>query len=812
MRIIKTLFILVIVMGLQTVVAQTRHIEDFDKGWKFYLGDVSGAEAENFSDDSWRSLNVPHDWSIEGKFDPNSPATTSGGALTGGIGWYRKTFTVPIASKGKNLFIDFDGVYMNSEVWLNGHYLGRRPYGYSSFRYELTPFLKYGSNKNLIAVKVNNAPQPNSRWYSGSGIYRNVRLVTVGNLFIDHWGTCITTPVISQKSATAHIETKIKSKIGFQLPISVSTTIYGPAGNEIAHQKGSITSHTDTSATINQDLKIANPILWSIDHPNLYKSVTRLSSNGKEVDEYTTNFGIRYFEFDVDKGFSLNGHHLKINGVCDHHDLGCLGTAINERALQRQLEILKAMGCNAIRTSHNPPAPELLDLCDRMGFIVLDEAFDMWKLEKTKYDYHLYWDEWHKRDLEDMVLRDRNHPSVMIWSIGNEINEGWNTKDTTLNNPGAKIAIELAAIIHSLDTARPITSALNNPNPSNPIYFSGALDLVGYNYDNNNLANFHKRFPGKKFLGTETVSALETRGHYDIYLPSDSIRRWPISWDKPFTSGNPDFTVSAYDQVSTPWGSTHEEAWKVFKKYDFLSGQFIWTGFDYIGEPTPYPWPARSSYFGIIDLAGFPKDVYYMYQSEWTDKAVLHVFPHWNWKLGDTVDVWAYYNHADEVELYLNGKSLGTRSKSGDDLHVKWRVPFEPGTLKAISRKNGQTVLTQEIKTAGKPAKIILIADRKNIKADAKDLSFVTVKIVDANGAMVPDANNHVQFNITDNGSIVGVDNGSETSMESFKAHERNAFNGLALVVVQSKEKTGNIILTASSPGLESARLRITVK
>jgi len=489
-----------------------------------------------------------------------------------------------------------------------------------------------------------------------------------------------------------------------------------------------------------------------------------------------------------------------------------LGTAINERALQRQLEILKAMGCNAIRTSHNPPAPELLDLCDRMGFIVLDEAFDMWKLEKTKYDYHLYWDEWHKKDLEDMVLRDRNHPSVMIWSIGNEINEGWNSKDTTLNNPGAKIAVELAAIIHALDTTRPITSALNNPNPSNPIYFSGALDLVGYNYDNNNLVNFHKRFPGKKFLGTETVSALETRGHYDIYLPSDSIRRWPIAWDKPFISGNADLTVSAYDQVSAPWGSTHEEAWKVFKKYDFLSGQFIWTGFDYIGEPTPYPWPARSSYFGIIDLAGFPKDVYYMYQSEWMDKKVLHVFPHWNWKMGDTVDIWAYYNHADEVELYLNGKSLGTRSKSGDDLHVKWRVPFDPGILKAISRKNGQTVLTQEIKTAGKPAKIILIADRKSIKPDAKDLSFVTIKIVDANGVMVPDANNHVQLNITDNGSIIGVDNGSETSMESFKAHERNAFNGLALVVVQSKEKPGNIIVTASSPGLESARLQITVK
>jgi len=792
--------------------AQPRQIENFDRAWKFYLGDAPNAQAENFSDDSWRSLNVPHDWAIEEKFDEHSPATTAGGALTGGIGWYRKIFTVPASSQSKKIFIDFDGVYMNSEVWLNNHYLGKRPYGYSSFRYELTPYLKFGNEKNVIAVKVNNAPQPNSRWYSGSGIYRNVWLVTTDKIFVDHWGTSVTTSSITEKSATVHIETRIKNLAGFQTSLSVNTVIYDASGHEVARKENFSTAVKDTALFIKENIYIPNPVLWSVDNPVLYKAVTQISSNGKKYDEYATTFGIRYFEFDVDKGFSLNGKHIKINGVCNHHDLGCLGTAINYRALERQLEILKAMGCNAIRTSHNPPAPELLDLCDKMGFIVLDEAFDMWKLEKTPYDYHLYWDEWHKKDLEDMVLRDRNHPSVIMWSIGNEINEGWNTQDSTTHNKGAMIASELSAIVHSLDTTRPITSALNNPNRNNPIYFSGALDLIGYNYDNNNLANFHQRFPGGKFLGTETVSALETRGHYDIYLPSDSIRRWPERWDKPFDSGNADLTVSAYDQVSTPWGSTHEEAWKVFKKYDFLSGQFIWTGFDYIGEPTPYPWPARSSYFGIIDLAGFPKDVYYMYQSEWTDKPVLHIFPHWNWKKGDTVDVWAYYNHADEVELFLNGKSLGTRKKTGDDLHVKWRVAFEAGTLKAVSKKNGNIVLTQEIKTAGKPAKIILSADRSLIKADGHDLSFVTVKVTDTDGNLVPDAANNVQFKISGEGTIAGVDNGSETSMESFKASERKAFNGLALAVVQSKEKAGIIQLTATSEGLQPATLQITVK
>ena len=497
------------------------------------------------------------------------------------------------------------------------------------------------------------------------------------------------------------------------------------------------------------------------------------------------------------KGFFLNGKPVKINGVCNHHDLGSLGAAINTRALERQLEILKTMGANAIRTSHNPPAPELLDLCDRMGFIVMDEAFDMWKKEKTKFDYHLDWDEWHKRDLEDMVLRDRNHPSVFIWSIGNEIREQGDSTGTT-------IAGELAEIVKSLDQTRPITSACDHPYSGNYIIKSGALDLIGYNYHQQEFADFPTTFPGQKFIGTETVSALATRGSYD--MPSDLIRRWPKRWDLPFTEGNADYSCSAYDNCSAPWGSTQEETWKIIKKNDFFSGMFIWTGLDYLGEPTPYPWPARSSYFGIVDLAGFPKDAFYMYQSEWTSKPVLHIFPHWNWKQGDPVDVWAYFN-SDEVELFLNGKSLGTKRKAGDDLHVMWRTLYEPGTLKAVARTKGKVVLTQEIRTAGPPAKIVLTADRRVIKADGRDLSFITITVVDESGTVVPSADNLIKFQFTGEGSIAAVDNGSQISHEPFKADYRKAFNGMCLAIIQSKGKAGRITLKLIPKGCQQLRL-----
>jgi beta-galactosidase len=784
---------------------QHRKTELFCKGWRFTLGDISNAEAPALDDSQWRTLDLPHDWSIEGKFSKDNPATPGGGALPGGIGWHRKTFTIPLPDKGKLVFVDFDGVYRNSEVWINGHYLGKRPYGYSSFQYELTPYLKYGSEKNVLAVKVDNSMQPNSRWYSGSGIYRNVWLVTTEKVHVDHWGTFVTTPEVTAQTAKVSVQTKVRNATHEDQAVTLRTVIVDWGGTQVATTESKATVPKDSNSEISQELNVANPLLWSLEDPRLYRAVTTIECEGQVCDDYETTFGIRTFVFDSEKGFFLNGKQVKIRGVCNHHDLGCLGAAVNRRALERQLEILKAMGCNGIRTSHNPPAPELLDLCDRMGFVVLDEAFDMWKKGKTKYDYSLDWDAWHRRDLEDMVLRDRNHPSVFIWSIGNEVIEQWDKKDSS----GTVIARELASIIKTLDPTRPITSACNDQNPLNPVIKSGALDLIGYNYAQNTFADFPKVYPGKKFIATETTSALATRGHYD--MPSDSIRRWPERWDKPFDKGNPDNTCSSYDNCSAPWGSTHEETWKIVKKYDFLSGMYIWTGFDYIGEPTPYDWPSRSSYFGIVDLAGFPKDAYYMYQSEWTDKPVLHIFPHWNWKAGQTVDVWAYTN-CDEVELFLNGQSVGTERKMGNDLHLMWRLPFSPGTLRAVGRKGGKEVLAREIRTAGTPAKVSLEADRSTIDADGRDLSFITVRVLDEAGTMVPYADNLIHFKLSGEGKIAGVDNGLQTSLEPFQANERKAFNGMCLVVVQSNEKPGQIELEAESDGLAGSSVMIHSK
>ena len=779
-----------------------RKTENFGKNWKFNLGDIPNGQESGLIDSQWRTLDLPHDWSIEGQFSKDHPATPGGGALPGGIGWYRKTFNLPNSNKGCLVFIDFDGVYRNSEVWINGHYLGKRPYCYSSFRYELTSFLKYGKENNVLAVKVDNSQQPNSRWYSGSGIYRNVWMVITKKIAVDHWGTYVATSDVTERSSKVLLQIKVRSAALKDQPIILRSVIIDKSGKEIAREETKNIASKESLTAITQNLTVSNPIFWSIENPYLYKVRTTIVCDNTICDNYETSFGIRSFVFDKDKGFILNGKQVKINGVCDHHDLGCLGAAINCRALERQLEILKSMGVNGIRTSHNPPAPELLDLCDKMGFIVMDEAFDMWKKNKTDFDYSLDWDRWHKRDLEDMVLRDRNHPCVFIWSIGNEILEQW---DST----GISITRELTGIVKNLDTTRPVTSNLNDPKPQNYLVQAGVLDLIGFSYHQQDFINFPANFPGQKFIGSETVSALMTRGSYD--MPSDSIRRWPERWDRPFDKGNPDNTCSSYDNCSAPWGSTNEETWKIIKKYNFLSGQFIWSGFDYLGEPTPYSWPSRSSYFGIVDLAGFPKDIYYMYQSEWTNKPVLHLFPHWNWKDGQTIDVWAYSN-CEEVELFLNGISLGTKKKNADDLHFAWRLTYSPGTLKAIGRTSGKEILTREISTAGVPAKIILEADRIIIAADGKDLSFVTVKVLDAQGTLVPHADNLIQFDVSGKGKIIGVDNGLQTSNESFKADNRKAFNGLCLAVIQSTEKAGRIILRATSEGMKEVTIIIDSK
>ena len=785
--------------------SKVRQTELFTKNWQFFLGDIPNGQSQDLNDSEWRTLNLPHDWSIEGEFSKDNPATIGGGALPGGIGWYRKTFTIPESDKDRLTFIDFDGVYRNSEVWINNHYLGKRPYGYSSFRYELTPFLKYGDERNVLAVKVDNSQQPNSRWYSGSGIYRNVWLVTTHKIYVDHWGTFITTPEVTEQSATVNIKIKIRNSERQDQQVTIKTVVVYKNGNNITDISSEHSIQQNEKFETDQNLIISDPILWSVENPNLYKAITTVEHNGKICNAYETTFGVRTFYFDVDKGFFLNGEPVKIKGVCNHHDLGCLGAAVNTRAIERQLEILKEMGVNGIRTSHNPPAPELLDLCDEMGFIVMDEAFDMWKKGKTKYDYSLDWDEWYKRDLEDMVLRDRNHPSIFVWSIGNEVVEQWDKEDSS----GTVIAKELVSIVKNLDTTRPITANCNDQDTLNPVIRSGALDLIGYSYAHNNYHLFPEVYPGKKFIASETTSALATRGHYD--MPSDTIRRWPPRWDLPLLDGNLDNTCSSYDNCSAPWGSTHEETWKIIKKHDFLSGMYIWTGFDYLGEPTPYPWPSRSSYFGIVDLAGFPKDAYYMYQSEWTDKPVLHVFPSWNWKEGDTIDVWAYTN-CEEVELFLNDKSVGRKKKTGDDLHLMWRLPFTPGTLKAVGYADGKEIITSVQKTAGTPARIVLEADRNIITADGRDLSFITVKVLDKNNILVRYADNLISFEISGEGNIVGVDNGLQTSHESFKMNYRKAFNGMCLVVIQSSEKAGRITLETISEELKGASLEIETK
>jgi beta-galactosidase len=820
--------ILIFLFALYATGLGAREVINFNKDWKFCLNieaDKNPAVPE-FDDSGWRTLDVPHDWAIEGDFDEHNPSGTGGGALPGGIGWYRKSFTVSEKNKGRLIKIEFDGVYMNSSVYINGHLLGTRPYGYISFSYNLTPYINWGG-KNVIAVKVDNSDQPNSRWYSGCGIYRDVKIVKTHPVHVDQWGTYITTDIKDEYTVT-NIDVTIENDSPDPVEITVWSTILN------ADRKGvsMIADHleaTNGTNTIKQQVYMTEPHLWSVDDPYMYTMVTEIRLNGKTIDTYSTPFGIRSIEFRADSGFYLNGEHVRINGVCNHHDLGCLGAATNERAIERQLQILKDMGCNGIRCSHNPPSPILLDLCDRMGFLVMDEAFDMWRRRKTDRDYARFFDDWYERDLTDLVVRDRNHPSIVLWSIGNEVLEQWSdAKADTLSLEQANLILNmghsadqlaqegemsvnslitarLAGIIRELDPTRPVTAGCNEPSPGNHLFRSGAIDVIGYNYHNQNVPAVPRLFPGKPFIITESVSALMTRGFYE--MPSDKLMTRPARWDRPYF--NETFSCSAYDNVRTPWGSHHEENLIFLNSQPFVAGQYIWTGFDYIGEPTPYGWPARSSYFGIVDLAGFPKDIYYLYQSEWTDTPVLHLFPHWNWTPGEQIDMWCYYNNADEVELYINGKSQGVRSKDAEHLHVVWNVTYEPGTVKVVARKNGVETASQEIHTAGEPAQIRLTADRSTIRSNGTDLSFVTVEILDKDGNLCPNADNLIEFEIDGKGFIAGVDNGSPISLERFKDNKRKAFYGKCLVVLQNDGNKGKIKLKATSKGLNYAQTTI---
>lgn len=809
-----------------------RTVTNFNGEWTFHLGDVANAFSPAFNDADWRKLNLPHDWAIEGDFNEKNPAGSGGGALPGGVGWYRKTFKADKNLIGKKIFIDFDGVYSNSEVWLNGVSLGVRPYGYISFRYELTKYLKFDA-ENVIAVRVDNSEQPNSRWYSGCGIYRNVWLTITDPVHVDLWGTYVTTPEVSREKAMVNVATTVKNDKNCPVDVKIITTIENASGKKITEVQSVLKLETGKTNISSQQLNLSNPVLWTLENPYLYRVVTRLFVENKLKDEYTTPLGIRTFSFNADKGFFLNDVPTKIKGVCMHHDLGCLGAAVNTRAIERQLQIMKDMGVNGIRTSHNPPAPELLDLCDRMGFIVMDETFDMWRKKKTTYDYSRSFNEWHERDLTDHILRDRNHPSVFMWSVGNEVLEQWThadadtldiqkanlllnlkrdpkmlAQDSEKMSVNSLLAKKLVEMVKKLDPTRPVTSGNNEPSPDNHLFRSGAMDIIGFNYHETYFDGVKKNFPGKPFIVTESTSALMTRGYYR--MPSDTMFIWPERWDLPFSE--PSYSCSSYDNCHVPWGTTHEKSWELVKNNDFISGMYIWTGFDYIGEPTPFWYPAKTSYFGIVDLAGIPKDVYYMYQSEWTDKNVLHVFPHWNWTKGQTVDVWAYYNHADEVELFLNGISQGVKKKADNVFHVSWRLTYQPGTIKVVSRLNGRDVMTKEISTAGEPAQIKLTPDRTVLKADGTDLSFVTVEILDKEGNLCPNADNQVKFNVEGNGFVAGVDNGNQISLERFKASQRKAFYGKCLVVIQNSGKKGTINLKAVSDGLNADIVKIKVR
>ena len=550
----------------------------------------------------------------------------------------------------------------------------------------------------------------------------------------------------------------------------------------------------DSIGIFEQFLKVPKPKLWSLENPLLYHVESKVIVNNSAVDACVTPFGIRKFEFTIDKGFFLNGKHVAIKGVCDHHDLGSLGAAVNKRAIERQLEILKSMGCNAIRTSHNPPDPELLDLCDRMGFLVMDESFDEWKQSKTMYGYGRFFDDWSERDLTDMIHRDRNHPSIILWSIGNEIPEQESANAYEMSK-------RLADICHKEDPTRPVTSACNLPAAAVKSGFTKPLDVVGINYQLPMYQTLHGKV---KLIGSETASAVNTRGEYNLVQDGDTLKIVKELNNQ----------CTSYDISAPSWGNTAEETLRAVKDAPWVAGEFVWTGFDYIGEPTPFPWPSVSSYFGIVDLCGFPKDRYYLYQSQWTAKPMVHILPHWNWKgfEGKEIPVWCYSN-CESVELFLNGKSLGEKKFSDTkDLHLAWKVPYSPGTLKAVAKNNGKIICTDEVQTAGAPAKIVLTPDRSNIKADGNDLSNIKIEIVDKDGIVCPNADNLVKFKIEGDGIIAGVGNGNPVSHEDFKASERKAFHGLCLAIVQSKRDKGEIRLSAESEGLQAAEVLIQVK
>ncbi len=787
-------------------------LSTFDDGWSFSKGDIVNAQSPIIKDGNWTPTRLPHDWSIAGPFNEDEPSGSEGAYLPTGIGWYRKSFRLPRSFKGRRILLQFDGIYQCSDVWINGEHLGMRPYGFTTFYYDLSLHLRFGGESNVVAVRVDNSHQPNLRWYSGSGINRHTWLINTGRVYIEQWGTGITTPQINLQSAMVEVSTRVRNELANPATCRLTTAIVDQSGSEI--QSAQIESEIPAGGdhVFVQHMEVPKPQLWSTSTPILYSARQALSHGGVEADGVTTRFGIRSVEFDADKGFLLNGERVKLNGVCVHDDGGCVGTAVPVRIWERRLSVLKEMGCNAIRASHNPHAPEFFDLCDTMGFFVMAEAFDEWREPKSQtpvFGYHRYFDEWSVRDLTDMIARDRNHPSIIIWSAGNEV------PDQDVSR-GTETLKGLVDILHKKDPTRLVTVACDQiaaePNSALP-QFLAELDVVGYNY----VSRWRDRrekfysidrhdFPHRRFIGTENGA-----------MPSFS----------------PGHNTSPYH--GRPFSNTRievEQLQRITQINDYVSGDFMWTGVDYLGEAK---WPAKGSSSGVINTCGMPKDGYYFYQSIWTKSPVLHLSPHWNWagKEGEIIPVICFTN-CDTVELFLNDKSLGAQGfmfpetgmegkysnfplrtkalQTTGDLHLAWYVPYQPGTLKAVGTKDGQVVLTVEQITTGEPAMIRLTADRTHINTRWDDLSHVSIEIIDKNGRVVPTSDNDVVFELSGPGRIVGLDNGQQDSHESYQGTHRRAFLGRALALVQSNGRPGEIRLTASSLSLTGASVTITTE
>jgi beta-galactosidase len=820
----------------------------FDSTWKFALGDFPGAQDPAFNDSTWQPVELPHDWSIALPFDQNAPAGGAGASLPTGIGWYRKTFRLPDPDKGKIISVEFDGIRENGEVWINNHSLSKRPYSYTSVVYDITPYLnfedKQNSGDNVIAVRADNSNQPNSRWYAGSGIYRHAWLLVTDGLHIPQWGTYVTTPQVNADGATIKIIVQVVNQSAVPAQFTLASSLLDKDGKEVAAISTSGLLNTALKNEITHQIAIAKPNLWSIDNPCLYTVRNTLRQGNKIVDQYDTPLGIRSIEFDASKGFLLNGQHVKLNGVCVHADGGSVGVAVPEGVWLRRLQILREMGCNAIRTSHNPPDPDFLDLCDRLGFCVMDESFDEWKAGKTRFGYHLYFDDWYERDVTDFVHRDRNHPSVVLWSCGNEIGEQTSVA-------GTAILQKLVNVFHREDPSRLVTAACDKvyaePASARP-EFMALLDVAGYNYVDRWRDRADKYysidrelFPQRKFIGTESGSMGGIRGNYNGLLAPTTQ---PAVISAPSVAIAPATLPGAPGAFGARGGRGRggfggfagggprvnvEQLWKFVRTYDYVAGDFMWTGIDYLGEAGGQ---SVGSSAGVIDTCGFKKDGFYFYQSQWTSKPVLHLFPHWNWKGNEGRNISVYcYTNCDSAELFLNGKSLGVKGyeypregmeerygnspararapHTTSDLHLNWDVTYQPGTLKAVGTRAGQIVATDEIKTTGDPAAIDLTIDKTTATADGQDVVHAIVKIVDANGQTVPTASNNVTFEIQGEAKIIGVDNGSLSIAESYRGNQRKAFNGLCLAILQTTHNPGAIRITARSPGLREATAQL---